>query len=168
MWAHLIAAMQPWWHTLHLLALLIGLALVIASLVSAAAKGRSRQGGLHAPILTFFAGIFLLNISGLMDAVAFSMFGTSSAHSLIAYASGAGHVSGPMVQFAIMLVQLVGFYGIIRGVLLLSHSGSDSRAAGPALVHILGGAIAVNIVTVLNVLGATVGGGIQSAITRMF
>ena len=85
MWTHLITALQPWWRTLHLLALLVGLGLVVAGLVKAASKGRSQQGGLHGSLLLFFAGIFLLNISGLMDAVAFSAFGKASTHSLIAY-----------------------------------------------------------------------------------
>ena len=168
MLGHILASVQPWWHVLHLLAILLGLALVVSSLIRFASAGRSRQGGMGASVMMLISGILLVNFAGFMDSISYSMFARASTHSLIAYTGSIGHVSGPMVRLALNIVQLVGLYGVIKGVLLLSRAGSDAKALGPAFTHIIGGTIAVNIVVFLGVLGSTVGGGMQTTITKLF
>jgi hypothetical protein len=170
MFLHLITALQPWWRVLHLAALLTGLALIVIALLSVVKQGKSHNGGgLGAAAMAFLAGVFLLNLYRMLDAISLSTFGNTSAHGLLAYTGGSiGGVSAPIIGFAINIIQVVGLYGVIRGFVLLSRSGQDPRTFGPAMTHIVGGVFAVNIVSFLHILGATVGSGLQSAITRIF
>ena len=65
-------------------------------------------------------------------------------------------------------IATVGVIGIIRGVCLLRDTPNQAMNFSRGLVHIFGGILAVNLITFLRGIGATLGGDVQETITKIF
>ena len=161
--ANVIPHLQQWWNTIIILAYLIGIALAMLSCAQAVSH-RNRNARSMA-IWTFFSAVLLLNLPALMDSLSMTVFNQSSEQSL-SYAppSSPGSV---YIQFAVYAIMTVGVIGIARGICLLRDSQSHAGNVARGIVHLFGGILAVNIVTFLRGLGATVGGDVQSYITTI-
>ena len=62
---------------------------------------------------------------------------------------------------------IVGLIGIARGLTMLRDTPSKPSNFSRGMIHLFGGIIAVNLVTFLRGIGATVGGDVQSYITTI-
>ena len=161
--ANVIPHLQQWWNVIIILAYLIGIALAMLSCVQAVSR-RNRNARSMA-VWTFFSAVLLLNLPALMDSLAMTVFQQSSEQSL-SYSppSSPGSV---YIQFAVYAIMTVGVIGIARGICLLRDSQSHASNVARGIVHLFGGILAVNIVTFLRSLGATVGGDVQSYISTI-
>ena len=64
-------------------------------------------------------------------------------------------------------IAAVGVIGIARGVCLMRDTPNQAMNFSRCIVHLFGGIIAVNLVTFLRGIGATVGGGVQTYIAKI-
>lgn len=161
--ANVLPHLQQWWKPIILLAYLIGLAFAVLSLTQAVNQ-RHRHGRSGAA-LTFLAAVLLLNLPSLMDSLSMTIFNQSSEQTL-SYSppSSPGSV---YIQFAVYAIMTVGVIGIIRGVCLLRDSAGQPGNFSRGIVHMVGGIIAVNLITFLRGIGATIGGDVQSYISTI-
>ena len=78
-----------------------------------------------------------------------------------------GHPGSVYIQFAVYAIATVGIIGIARGLCLLRESSRQAMSFSRGIVHIFGGIIAVNLVTFLRGIGATIGGDVQAYIAKI-
>ena len=71
------------------------------------------------------------------------------------------------IQFAVYAIQTVGLIGIMRGLCLLRDTPNQSMNFSRGIVHLFGGIIAVNLVSFLRGIGATVGGDVQTYVAKI-
>jgi hypothetical protein len=71
------------------------------------------------------------------------------------------------IQFAVYGIATVGVIGIARGICLLRDTPNQAMNFSRAITHLFGGILAVNLVTFLRGIGATVGGDVQSYIAKI-
>ena len=64
-------------------------------------------------------------------------------------------------------IATVGIIGIIRGLCLLRDTPQQAMNFSRSIVHLFGGIIAVNLVTFLRGIGATLGGDVQTTIAKI-
>ena len=97
-----------------------------------------------------------------MDSLSMTVFNQSSEQAL-SYSppSSPGSI---YIQFA---VSSIGVIGIARGLCLIRDTPNQSMNLSRGLVHLFGGILAVNLVTFLRGLGATVGGDVQTYIANI-
>lgn len=168
---NLTTALGPWWKVVTLAAYFIGFGLVIIGLIK---FGNQKQGmtasgiEIRIPLLAIIVGILLLNLMPLLDAISVSTFGSNSISELsYSPGSGVGTNQAVMLKFAIYVTQLVGFASVIKGIYGLYSSSHDPRGFWPAISHIFGGFLALNIEQFIRALGATAGGSIQETISKL-
>lgn len=151
---------------MNLLTGLIGVVLVGMSVFKFIEFDRSNgQVRLITPFMYLFVGAALYFFSTSADTMLATVFGGStSVNSLLSY-SGSG-VSDKQAQFIkslVMVVRLIGYVAFIKGWLLLKKIGDGSQgsdeAFSKALIHILFGVLAINIVATVNVISSTFGLG---------
>jgi hypothetical protein len=161
--ANVIPHLQQWWPVLIRLAYLVGLALAIVSLVQGV--NQKHRFNRSTAVWTFCASVLLLNLPTLMDSLAMTVFNQTSEQTL-SYSppSSPGSV---YIQFAVYAIATVGVIGIARGICLLRDTPNQSMNLSRGIVHLFGGIIAVNLVTFLRGIGATVGGDVQTYIAKI-
>ena len=71
------------------------------------------------------------------------------------------------LQPAVYAIATVGLIGIARGLCLMRDTPNQPMNLSRGLVHLFGGIIAVNLVTFLRGIGATIGGDVQTYIARI-
>jgi hypothetical protein len=64
-------------------------------------------------------------------------------------------------------IATVGAIGIARGICLLRDTPAQAMNFSRGIVHLFGGIIAVNLVTFLRGIGATIGGDVQTYIAKI-
>jgi hypothetical protein len=145
----------------------MGVVMVVASLASAKDHHSHQQGGGKKIFIGCVAGVMLFNIMSLLDMLSLSLFAKASETGLSYDPPNAADPSGLYVKFAIYVVMLVGLAGVIHGCVLLKRSAEDGRQTGPALTHLVGGTMAVNIVSFLHMLGDSMGTSVSSVVNAM-
>ena len=159
--ANVIPHLQQWWPVLVRLAYLVGVAFAVASLVQAIShKHRFNRS---TAVWTFACAALLLNLPALMDSLSMTVFNQSSEQSL-SYSppSSPGSI---YIQFAVYAIATVGLVGIARG--LMRDTPNQPMNLSRGLVHLFGGVVAVNLVTFLRGIGATIGGDVQTYIAKI-
>lgn len=136
----------------------------ISRLLKSAQEGPRGPGGIGT-IMTFITAGLLLSMNSVMGAFSNSMFGLGVGETqvLLAYTTGmtaveVDHVHAVMsaiLQFMIVLgyVSFIRGFFIIRGV----AEGNSQASVMAGITHLLGGALAVNLGSVLNAVQATLG-----------
>lgn len=161
----IVGWLQPVWNLMILIGMLIGLALSGYGLYAIAnnslEQGRGKRGGW----LLLLLGVILLNTSSALNTLSLSIFNQST-QSAIGYTPAGGGQYAIIVEAALGIVSLVGLYGVISGLLLLKPEGR-SEDFWHGIRRLVGGTLAVNIVPALHVLGASLGGTMQSVITKL-
>ena len=71
------------------------------------------------------------------------------------------------IQFAVYAIATVGLIGIARGLCLMRDTPNQPMNLSRGLVHLFGGILAVNLVTFLRGIGATIGGDVQTYIANI-
>lgn len=161
--ANVIPHLQQWWPVIIVLAYAIGIGFAVLSAAQAISQ-RDKHNRSKA-FFTFLSAVLLLNLPALMDSLAMTVFNMSSEQAL-SYSppSSPGSV---YIQFAVYAIMTVGVIGIVRGLCLLRDSPNQAMNFSRGIVHIFGGIIAVNLVTFLRGIGATIGGDVQSYIASI-
>ncbi|MDR2459961.1 MAG: hypothetical protein LBE38_04135 [Deltaproteobacteria bacterium] len=162
--SNVLPHLSGWWNAIVVIFYLLGLSLFLFSLARlAATDGRKRPWG--ELILTLGAGVLLINTPQLLDALASSLFGHSSVKSL-SY-TPPEHPARVYVQFAFHLIALVGLIGVGRGIILLKDFTIRPGQLGRALTHIFGGILCINLLSTLKMLARTMGGDVESFVTKI-
>ena len=155
--ANVIPHLQQWWPVIIRLAYLIGIVFAVVSLVQAVS--RKQRFNRSTAVWSFICAVLLLNLPALMDSLSMTVFNQSSEQAL-SYSppSSPGSI---YIQFAVYAI------GIARGLCLIRDTPNQSMNLSRGLVHLFGGILAVNLVTFLRGLGATVGGDVQTYIANI-
>ena len=158
--ANVIPHLQQWWPVIIRLAYLIGIVFAVVSLVQAVS--RKQRFNRSTAIWSFICAVLLLNLPALMNSLSMTVFNQSSEQAL-SYSppSSPGSI---YIQFAVYAIASIGVIGIARGLCLIRDTPNQSSRG---LVHLFGGILAVNLVTFLRGLGATVGGDVQTYIANI-
>lgn len=161
--ANVIPHLQQWWPVIIRLAYLIGAVFAVVSLTQAVSQ--KHRFNRSTAIWTFVCAVLLLNLPTLMDSLSMTVFNQSSEQSL-SYSppSSPGSV---YIQFAVYAIATVGVIGIARGLCLIRDTPNQAMHFSRGIVHLLGGIIAVNLVTFLRGIGATLGGDVQAYIAAI-
>ena len=156
--ANVIPHLQQWWPVIIRLAYLIGIVFAVVSLVQAVS--RKQRFNRSTAIWSFICAVLLLNLPALMDSLSMTVFNQSSEQAL-SYSppSSPGSI---YIQFAVYAIA-----SIARGLCLIRDTPNQSMNLSRGLVHLFGGILAVNLVTFLRGLGATVGGDVQTYIANI-
>ena len=161
--ANVIPHLQQWWPSLIRLFYLIGIIFGVISLIQAVNPKHRFNRGIAG--WAFVTAVLLLNFPALMDSLAMTVFNQTPEQTL-SYSppSSPGSV---YIQFTVYVIATVGIIGIARGLCLIRHASQQGMNFSRGIVHIFGGIIAVNLVTFLRGIGATIGGDVQSYITKI-
>ncbi|MFG6375854.1 MAG: hypothetical protein K1W05_08010 [Desulfovibrio sp.] len=161
--ANVIPHLQQWWPSLIRLFYLIGVVFGVVSLVQAVNPKHRFNRGVSA--WAFVTAVLLLNFPALMDSLAMTVFNQTSEQEL-SYSppSSPGSV---YIQFAVYAIATVGIIGIARGLCLIRNASHQAMNFSRGIVHIFGGIIAVNLVSFLRGIGATIGGDVQAYIAKI-
>ena len=161
--ANVIPHLQQWWPVVMVLAYVVGIGFAMVSLAqSISHKHRFNRS---TAVWTLWAAVLLLNLPALMDSLSMTVFNQSSEQAL-SYSppSSPGAI---YIQFAVYGIATVGVIGIIRGLCLLRDTPNQAMNFSRCIVHLFGGIIAVNLVTFLRGIGATLGGDVQTTIAKI-
>ena len=150
--ANVIPHLQQWWPVIIRLAYLIGIVFAVVSLVQAVS--RKQRFNRSTAVWSFICAVLLLNLPALMDSLSMTVFNQSSEQAIY-------------IQFAVYAIASIGVIGIARGLCLIRDTPNQSMNLSRGLVHLFGGILAVNLVTFLRGLGATVGGDVQTYIANI-
>ena len=161
--ANVIPHLQQWWPVFVRLAYLIGVVFAVVALAQAVSQKQRFNRSLA--VWSFFCAVLLLNLPTLMDSLSMTVFNQTSEQTL-SYSppSSPGAV---YIQFAVYAIATVGIIGIIRGLCLLRDTPNQAMNFSRCIVHLFGGIIAVNLVTFLRGIGATLGGDVQTTIAKI-
>ena len=161
--SNVIPHLQAWWSVIITLAYLVGVAFTIVAAVQAISQ--KHRFNRSTAVWSFWAAVLLLNLPTLMDSLSMTVFNQSSEQSL-SY-TPPSHPGSVYLQFAVYGIMTVGVIGIARGISLLRDTPNQAMNMSRGIVHLFGGILAVNIITFLRGIGATVGGDVQSHITKI-
>lgn len=161
--ANVIPHLQQWWPVIIRLVYLIGVGFAVVSLTQAVS--RKQRFNRSTAVWAFVCAVLLLNLPALMDSLSMTVFNQSSEQTL-SYSppSSPGAV---YIQFAAYGIATVGLIGIARGLCLMRDTPNQAMNFSRGLVHLFGGIIAVNLVTFLRGIGATLGGDVQTYIANI-
>lgn len=145
---------------------LIMMAMAIHSIIEVSGQ---RGGHVKPSHITaeFVAGILLISASTFLSFVEQTLFGSSSistSSEILSYASANATISqsAQILNAYMRWAQFIGIVAYVRGLFMIRAIGrgeSQGGSFGNAAVFIFGGAMAANIVLLLNILHATFGVG---------
>ena len=161
--AAVIPHLQRWWPVLVTLAYIIGVVFAFVALWQSISPQRRQNRSIA--IWTAVAAVLLLNIPAFMDTLSMTIFNQGSEQTL-SYTPPSS-VGSVYIQFAVYAIAIVGIIGIVRGICLLRDTSNQTTNFSRGIVHIVGGILAVNLVTFLRGIGATLGGDVQATITKI-
>jgi hypothetical protein len=159
--ANVLPHIQAWWGAITAVLTLAGFILFVKVVASMGSGRAGRTFGYKA--LALFSAVLLVNVKGLLDALASSLFGSKSVQSLSYQAPD--HPARHYIEFAVYLIAIVGLIGVGRGVLMLKDYDREPGRISAALVHIIGGIICVNLTPFLKIVGRSMGREVLEIIT---
>jgi intracellular multiplication protein IcmC len=143
-----------------------GMMFIVKGLYSLREYGEGRmmgsaQRGIKEPLVLLLVGAFLLYIPTAKDVILTSVFGTASITPYNSYDTNTKTGFDELGQVLVNLVQFVGLVAFVRGLLILqrvgSNHGGQQATFGKAVTHLLGGALAMNIMGFVNIIATTLG-----------
>ena len=151
---HLVSHVPRFEGLLRAIVFLLGAVLVIQSLRQAARRAEfgPQAASWSKTAAGFFAGVALLAFPHTVSALVGTLFGGNdldSASSVFSYGGGmlqplAG--SQKAVESIVLIIRLIGFIAIARGLLFLNSAASPGgpKTFGPGFTFVIAGALAVN------------------------
>jgi intracellular multiplication protein IcmC len=119
----------------------------------------SQKMGLGGPIMRFAIGAALVYFPSTVDVAVSTLWG--SGESIVSYTAAADDPFKLAKEGVFSIIKAVGIVSFIRGFVILSHStgqhGSQPGTVGKGIFHIIGGILAINIVTTIEVLKNSLG-----------
>ena len=157
---------QPMMALISAFGYLAGIILVmigISRLLKSAQDGPRGPGGIGT-IFTFITAGLLFSIDTIMRAATGSLFGLTSVNSfsVLSTSTGDAAVDGhilSVISSVIGFMVLIGLIAFVRGIFILREvaEGSGQASLMAAMSHIIGGALAVNMGSVINAVQSTFG-----------
>lgn len=146
---------------LQAIAVLMGVGLVLSALMQLKkhAESRGMMGGqapMAGPMVTLIAGAMLLALPDFIGAAVLAFWGSNSEQ---AYPGG-GSGWHAIIPAVLMFVRVIGVGSFIRGIVLLSRTGSQQSqpgSLGKALIHIFAGVLCVHITGTISLIGSILG-----------
>lgn len=146
---------------LQAVALLLGIGMFVGGLFQFKRYGEMRtmmsmQMTIATPLMLLLGGTILLVFPTFLGAMLASFWGSESILQYNENASGLGSFMPAIILF----VRIIGVGSFIRGVLLLSRTGSSQSqhgTLGKALIHMLAGILCINILQTVNLLEILLG-----------
>lgn len=142
-------------------AYVVGFWFIISAIMELKQIGQSStmqsQGALGKPIVKLICGVLLMYFPSTVSVGIASLWKDSQ---ILTWTPTSSDPFAPAKAGAIALVQVVGYVAFIRGLIMLAHSsdqGSQQGGVGKALMHIIGGVFAINIVATINLVQQTLG-----------
>ncbi len=161
--SNVIPHLQEWWPVIIILTYMVGVGFAVVSCIQAIHhKQRSTRS---IALWTFFCAVLLLNLPAFMDSLSMTVFNQTSEQTL-SY-NPPSSIGSVYIQFAVYAIATVGIIGIVRGICLMRDTPNQAMNFSRGIVHLFGGIIAVNLVTFLRGIGATIGGDVQTYITTI-
>lgn len=161
-YGHVLSELSMWWQLLIVISVLIGFVMVAGGVFSIiqSAQGRSKNN-YWAGIGAIAVGSMLASMQAWMDAASYTFFSQPSAIGMVtegevSSAMGRGEYAAA-VALLFGVVQLVGFFGLIKGTTMLKHAFEDGQRADGAWVFIIGGIFSINILPFISMVAATMG-----------
>ena len=159
----------------------IGLGLMLAGLLKATHLGdrggvNQTQSEMGAAITLILCGVLLFSLKSFIQISTMSVFSVdgsflgSTSGDILTYAKSKVNSSSPgagYIVFAVGVIFFVGVYGVAAGLVMMYRSFGDARVFWNATWHILGGVFCVNIVTMIRIMGASMGGTVGSFVTSV-
>lgn len=155
----------------HTAALFSGIILVAwaAMIAKDAHRTNEHSGSYTRAFYIFVAGIMLINAHQALGIWSETILGSSQPEiSILAYpatGNGASELSRRTLMAVLAFVQFVGLLSFVRGWHILPQIGQRQEATlGKALTHVVGGVLAVNVVTFAKITAWSLGLTVISAI----
>ncbi len=164
--ASLAASLQHFYPLIRTTAILCGLAVTGFSLLylyRSAGSGRSALPGL-AGLVT---GAMLASFPAVLDALSMTIFQQSAPRDMASVQTGSLGGLENMVALAMAIVMTVGAYQVLKGLVMLKQSADGAHAFWPAVTHMAGGILCLNIRPFMLALGTTFGGSVQEVVTAL-
>ena len=140
--------------------------------------GQAQPGEFAAPLTKLFIGAILIYLPSSTDAMTNSIFSTGaslfgtgsinyqnlgSGSTLLGYGgvSGFGQQWAALANTLVLYIQFVGLLSMIKGWFILANSAGHSAQQGSVsrgFTHVIGGIIAMNFITAVNVINNTIFG----------
>ena len=158
--ARLASELQHFYPLIRTVSILAGLVFLGAALVSLKSSGEERKSPLPGLGALLVAGL-LLSFTTVLDAFTMSLFRTSAPADLASVSVGSAGGFEPMIRLAVTIVMVVGAYQVVKGLIMLKESASRTHVFWPAMTHIVGGILCLNIRTFVLALGSTMGGSVE-------
>lgn len=146
---------------------LIGFCMFVSGFILIAKEAGPRsQGSLFAGVGSMIAGLVMLNLKASLHLLGYSLLGDSSVETMLSYSGGSsGSPTDVFVVVSFQIIQLVGLVAFAQGAWLLKKAAANPQISWfKAITHIIGGFIAINHKTFLEVLANTLGGGVGESI----
>lgn len=167
---HIITQLHPWWTAIELIAIPIGMILTVIGIKGVLKGNRHGVPNYGTDLATFVAGILLISLKSFMDAISETIFQTpapSSLDSASLSSSIAGTPYGSAVLLVFLVIQLVGLFSVIKGILLFKDGFEYKDKMGAAWTHMIGGVVAMNLHTLLEVFGNLLGSNANGIIMKI-
>lgn len=168
---NLIPHLQAFWDPIIHFAWMIGVFLIIGG---TAVVGRMRANPAYAqkaviPIMTILVGFLLINVASSMDTATWTLFQVNAPTGLSYMPPNPASVESVYVQFAVYVVQLVGAFGFIYGIMIWRRlgDGSGQYSFWRGLTHVIGGTLSLNVVVFAHYLGSSMGAQVNSVLTSI-
>ena len=172
MLTNLAQDLAPLWHVGSIIALIMGLTFFGLGLVRLMTSGSSRFSNPQvSPVSWLYlmvGGAFLLAIQRLLNMAVYTFFQQSAPSNVLEYAPASQDSNSGLI-FSIVIIHLVGFYGVVKGVALISTMGEKRGGEfGAACWMIVGGAFALRIDLLFRAIGVSMGGPMESVTQNLF
>jgi hypothetical protein len=164
---NLLPHLQTMWPVIKIIANMMGFILIMIGIGAFIGNGRHQGVNAKGPIYALASGTLLLNITSTLDLFASSVLDKESETGLGYTAPGGDDPTALYITFAVYIVMLVGFYGVVYGCILLKRSADDGRQLTSSITHLVGGTMAVNIVVFMKMLAASMGPSVESAVSKL-
>lgn len=130
-------------------------------------KQRDAQYPIHKELFGIVLGSMLASSGLLLNMVSGQFFGVTGT-SALGYDTTAGYTgSSDLIHTSMMVVALVGVYGVLSGFFSIKSSADDPREFWPGVRKLVGGVLALNANAFLLGLGSMMGGSVGGAITKI-
>ncbi|WP_293643889.1 hypothetical protein [Thiolapillus sp.] len=161
--ANIAAELQAMSGPLVFLIRMFGFIMIIAAMLSAPHLFRTGGGSIGSALLagSLIVGSLLINLSFWIRGLQFTVYGMSNvteAENILMEIPTRDTGPQEFVFFSLVVIALVGIAGVVRGTWLMrGGKGGQGRSMGSAFTHLLGGTLAINFLSFLQLLAVTAG-----------
>lgn len=166
--SHILTALSGLVEFFTAISIITGIYFVVAGLVRLAQSAIDHSYRPAQGVARIMAGVFLLSLSRLIAMATNSALGSSTSLNFLAYQPPASGSSADVVRVGVIAVMILGYFAVIWSLWTLGWAWDNRHELGPVFTRFAGGILLINIIPVLNMLGYTLGGTMQSSITRIF